>query len=123
MKRLALAVMLIATASTGLAQQADPPYEALLQRLAEVLGGLHYLRPLCGAANEGQLWRDQMEQLLRAEDPSGRRRDRLIERFNVGYSGFASVYRTCTPTAAAMAERYQREGAQLARDITTRYGR
>ena len=104
------------------AQSADPPYETQLLRLSEILGALHYLRPLCGA-DEAQLWRQQMEDLITAEEPNDRRKARLTDRFNLGYSSFASVYRTCTPAAAAIVDRYQREGAKIARDITARYGR
>lgn len=104
------------------AQSGDPPYETQLLRLSEILGALHYLRPLCGA-DEAQLWRQEMEDLITAEEPSDRRKARLTDRFNLGYSSFASVYRTCTPAAAAIVDRYQREGAKIARDITARYGR
>lgn len=104
------------------AQAADPPYEGQLLRLSEILGALHYLRPLCGA-DEAQMWRQQMEELIAAEEPSDRRRARLTDRFNLGYSSFASVYRTCTPAAAAAVDRYQREGVKITRDITARYGR
>jgi uncharacterized protein (TIGR02301 family) len=104
------------------AQAADPPYESQLLRLSEILGALHYLRPLCGA-DEDQLWRQQMEELIAAEEPNDRRKSRLTDRFNLGYSSFASVYRACTPAAAAAVERYQREGVKITRDITARYGR
>jgi uncharacterized protein (TIGR02301 family) len=104
------------------AQAADPPYEGQLLRLSEILGALHYLRPLCGA-DEQQLWRQQMEELIAAEEPNDRRKARLTDRFNLGYSSFASVYRTCTPAAAAAVDRYQREGIKITRDITARYGR
>ena len=40
--------------------------DADLNRLAEILGALQYLRPLCGT-NEGNRWRDQMTALLDAE--------------------------------------------------------
>jgi uncharacterized protein (TIGR02301 family) len=104
------------------AQAADPPYESQLLRLSEILGALHYLRPLCGA-DEDQLWRQQMEDLIAAEEPNEARRARLTDRFNLGYSSFASVYRTCTPAAVAAVDRYQREGVKITRDITARYGR
>jgi uncharacterized protein (TIGR02301 family) len=110
------------TAPAAPAAPADPPYEQQLQRLAEILGALHYLRPLCGA-EEPAVWRDQMDQLLAAEDPTPERRARLVSQFNHGFSSFASVYRNCTPAALAAIERYIAEGARLTRDITTRYGR
>lgn len=104
------------------AAPADPPYEQQLQRLAEILGALHYLRPLCGA-EEPAVWRDQMDQLLAAEEPTPERRARLVSQFNHGFSSFASVYRSCTPAALAAVDRYMAEGTRLTRDITARYGR
>lgn len=101
---------------------ADPPYEQQLQRLAEILGALHYLRPLCGA-EEPSVWRDQMDQILAAEDPTPERRARIVSQFNLGFSSFATVYRTCTPAALTAIERYLLEGKKLTRDITARYGR
>lgn len=122
-----VAILTMATAVVvplpAAAQAADPPYESQLLRLSEILGALHYLRPLCGADEDDQTWRKQMEELIAAEEPSERRRARLTDRFNLGYSSFASVYRTCTPAAAAAVDRYQREGVRIARDITARYGR
>jgi uncharacterized protein (TIGR02301 family) len=127
---LALALTGAATPLPALAQgttaapaaPADPPYEQQLQRLAEILGALHYLRPLCGA-EEPAVWRDQMDQLLEAEDPTPERRARLVSQFNHGFSSFASVYRSCTPAALAAVDRYMAEGKRLTRDITARYGR
>jgi uncharacterized protein (TIGR02301 family) len=107
---------------TAPAAPADPPYEQQLQRLAEILGALHYLRPLCGA-EEPAVWRDQMDQLLEAEEPTPERRARLVSQFNHGFSSFASVYRSCTPAAFAAVDRYMAEGTRLTRDITARYGR
>jgi uncharacterized protein (TIGR02301 family) len=117
-----LAAIVAVSPAPASAQAADPPYETQLLRLSEILGALHYLRPLCGA-DEEQMWRQQMEELIAAEEPNERRRARLTDRFNLGYSSFASVYRTCTAAAAAAVDRYQREGVKLTRDITARYGR
>src|SRR5690242_21962901 len=56
----AIALWLAAAAlAAGDARATDPPYDAPLVRLAEILGALHYLRPLCGAA-ETSRWRRQM---------------------------------------------------------------
>src|SRR5262249_14313011 len=66
------------------AESAPAPYDRDLQRLAEILGALHYLRALCGA-NEGAKWRNEMQALVDAETPSGERRDKLIAGFNRGY--------------------------------------
>ncbi|HXW27293.1 MAG TPA: TIGR02301 family protein [Xanthobacteraceae bacterium] len=102
------------------AQAARAPYEADMQRLAEILGALHYLRAICGA-NEGPLWRNEMQALVDAEAPGGDRRERLIGSFNRGYRGFQQTYRNCTPAANLAIRRYLEEGAKIARDITARY--
>jgi uncharacterized protein (TIGR02301 family) len=96
------------------------PYDGDLQRLAEILGALHYLRGICGA-NEGQKWRNEMQALLDAETPSGDRRNRLQVRFNRGFRGFQQTYRTCTPAADLVIRRYLEEGAKISREITARY--
>ena len=88
------------------AQDAAAPFDADLQRFAEILGSLHYLRGICGA-NEGQKWRNEMQALADAETPSGERRTRLIASFNRGYHGFQQTYRTCTPAAHVATDSYQ----------------
>lgn len=101
----------------------EAPYDDTLAHLAEILGALHHLRPLCGATTEGQTWRDQMNAILDAEQPSPARRQRFVDRFNLAYRGFAEVHRTCTPAARELAERYRREGETLGREVLTRWGR
>src|ERR1700691_4347886 len=102
------------------AQDAPAPFDADLQRLAEVLGALHYLRGICGT-NEGPKWRNEMQALIDAETPSGDRRARMIAGFNRGYNGFQQTYRTCTPAAAVAIHRYIDEGSKISRDLTARY--
>lgn len=96
------------------------PYDGDLQRLAEILGALQYLRTVC-KANDGQKWRDQMQALLDAEAPDGDRRRKIVANFNRGYRGFQQTYRTCTPAADLVIRRYLDEGAKIAREITARY--
>ncbi|MEJ2377197.1 MAG: TIGR02301 family protein [Pseudolabrys sp.] len=96
------------------------PFDHDLQRLAEILGALHYLRGICGA-HEGQKWRNEMQALVDAEAPEGERRKKLIASFNHGYRGFQQTYRTCTPAADLAIRRYLLEGAKIAREITARY--
>ena len=91
-----------------------------LQRLAEILGTLHYLRAICGT-NEGPKWRNEMQALIDAETPSGDRRARMIAGFNRGYNGFQQTYRTCTPAASVAIRRYIEEGSRISRDLTARY--
>jgi uncharacterized protein (TIGR02301 family) len=96
------------------------PYDPDLQRLAEILGALHFLRGICGA-HEGQKWRDEAQALIQAEAPTGKRHDAMVESFNRGYLGYQQDYRTCTPAAKLVIRRYLEEGSEIARDITARY--
>ena len=116
----ALSIALAAGVAPCAAQGARAPYEGDMQRLAEILGALHYLRAICGA-NEGQTWRNEMQALVDAEAAGGDRRDRLVASFNRGYRGFQQTYRNCTPAANLAIRRYLDEGAKIARDITARY--
>jgi uncharacterized protein (TIGR02301 family) len=101
-------------------EDAAAPFDGDLQRLAEILGTLHYLRGVCGS-NEGGKWRNEMQALIDAETPSGDRRARMIAGFNRGYNGFQQTYRTCTPAASVAIRRYVEEGAKISRDLTARY--
>ena len=118
---IALAVAGLPSRSSGQNVDGSPaPFDGDLQRLAEILGALHYLRGICGA-NEGQKWRNEMQALLDAEAPSGERRNRLQTRFNRGFRSFQQTYRTCTPAADLAIRRYLDEGAKISREITARY--
>ncbi len=121
----ALAVVVVlgflAVATPARAEEAAP-YDDHLMRLAEILGALHHLRPLCGA-DEGQVWREQMGALINAEQPSPARARKLTDRFNHAYRGFTETHRTCTDAARSLIERYMSEGAALAQDVVVRWGR
>ena len=118
---LAIGTLLLCLAGTVRAAEDDPaPYDSDLERLAEILGSLQYLRAVCGA-NEGQKWRNEMQALIDAEAPSGERRRKIVAGFNRGYRGFQQTYRTCTPAAGVAIRRYLEEGAKIAREITARY--
>lgn len=126
--RHALLVTLTALALYGPAaaraqeQPEDPPYEQDLMRLSEIMGAMHYLRPLCGH-DDGMKWREDMQALIEAEVQDDNRKRRFIERFNQGYRGFSSVYRSCTAAAQLTLQRYVSEAAAIVRNITTRYNR
>ena len=118
-----LAVLILLSAcisGPARAEDAAAPFDGDLQRLAEILGTLHYLRGICGT-NEGGKWRNEMQALLDAETPSGERRARMIAGFNRGYNGFQQTYRTCTPAATLAIRRYIDEGLKISRDLTARY--
>lgn len=99
-----------------------PAYEKQMLRLSEVLGALHYIRELCNA-NEGQQWRDQMELLIKEEQPTQEQKAQLIANFNNGFRGFQESYRECTPSAIEANNRYITEGLKLSGEIPARFGR
>lgn len=92
------------------------PYDDKLLRLAEVLGAVHYLRELCGA-NEGQLWRDRMQDLMASEGASPIRKARLTKGFNQGYTSYSRTYRACTPSAQTAVTRFMTEGSVIAETL------
>lgn len=101
------------------AQRSDAdarPYDAKLIRLAEILGAVHYLRELCGA-NEGQRWRDRMQELMDGEGTTALRRAKLANSFNNGYRSYSRTYQSCTPSAQTAISRFLAEGTQLAEGL------
>lgn len=123
MRKSGFAVLLVIAmcgAFPARAQEAAAPFDADLQRLAEILGTLHYLRGICGA-NEGAKWRNEMQALIDAETPTGERHAKMVAGFNRGYNGFQQTYRVCTPAANVAIRRYIEEGSKIARDLTARY--
>jgi len=91
----------------------DRPYDDRLMRLSEILGAVHYLRELCGA-EEGQIWRKQMEELVNVEGTTAIRRAKLVKGFNKGYRGYRRTYRSCTDPARTAIDRFMEEGEQIA---------
>ncbi|HEX7073311.1 MAG TPA: TIGR02301 family protein [Hyphomicrobiaceae bacterium] len=112
---LAILVILLASVSALRAQETKP-YDDKLMRLSEILGAVHYLRELCGA-DEGQLWRDRMRELMDAEGTTALRRAKLTRSFNKGYMGYSRTYRTCTPSAETAVKRFLAEATQLATEL------
>nr|WP_246408049.1 TIGR02301 family protein [Microvirga lupini] len=111
-------------------QQAEPapavepppaPYEKELLRLAEIMGSLAMLRPLCSAPDASE-WSRRMQILLEAEGTTPGRKERLAGAYNKGYQAYALTYRACTPSAQEASVRFLAEGELLARNITGRYG-
>jgi uncharacterized protein (TIGR02301 family) len=119
-RSLMAAAIAMSLALPARAVEVTAPFDGDLQRLAEILGALHYLRAVCGA-NEGPKWRNEMQALVDAEAPDGERRRKIVASFNRGYRGFQQTYRTCTPAADLAIRRYLDEGARISREITARY--
>jgi uncharacterized protein (TIGR02301 family) len=92
------------------------PYDDKLLRLSELLGAVHYLRELCGA-NDGQLWRDRMKELMDAEGSSALRRAKLTRSFNQGYYSYSRTYKQCTPSAQTAITRFLTEAAQISETL------
>lgn len=97
----------------------DPPYQPQMERLAEILGSLYFLAPICDHREID--WRDQVAELIALDEPDQDRRSRLVGAFNAGYEAYARSYRTCTPSASAAIELLLSEGETLAREIHARY--
>jgi uncharacterized protein (TIGR02301 family) len=112
-----LAVVLVLTSCPPAGAVSDSkPYDDKLMRLAEILGAVHYLRELC-SAEEGQLWRERMKDLLDAEGVSALRRARLTRSFNQGYRSYSRTYVTCTPSAQTAISRFLSEGIQISEGL------
>ncbi len=97
-------------------EQAVKPYDTKLLRLTEIIGAVHYLRELCGSG-DGQLWRDQMRGILKAEGGTALRRARLSRSFNKGYQSYSRTYKVCTASAKTAIERFLDEGTEIAEDL------
>jgi uncharacterized protein (TIGR02301 family) len=110
--RIALALAAFTLMSGSVRAIDTKPYDDRLMRLTEILGAVHYLRELCHA-NDGQLWRDRVKELIDAEGASALRRAKLTRSFNQGYRSYSRTYTTCTPSAQTAIGRFLSEGAQI----------
>ena len=97
------------------------PYDPQLLRLAEILGALSYLRGLCGEGDV-EVWHRRMQALLDAEGTTPVRKDRLAGSYNHGIDGYSLSYRSCTPNARTVVERFLAEASQIARQVENRFG-
>lgn len=113
----AIALLLIMGAVPVLA--VDPPYQRQMERLAEIMGSLYFLQPLCNPGPDD--WRDQMAELIALDEPDEDRRQRLAGAFNLGYAAYSRSHRACTPAARAAMTRLLVEAERTAREIHTRF--
>jgi uncharacterized protein (TIGR02301 family) len=104
----------------GPALAIDPPYQAEMERLSEVMGSLYFLQPLC-KPEAGADWRAEMADLITLDQPDDDRKQRLAGAFNSGYEAYARLYRACTVSADEALTRLLVEAEKTARDIHTRY--
>ena len=111
--------MAVALLTSTPALAIDPPYQAQMERLAEIMGSLYFLQPLCDAGTED--WRAQMADLITLDNPDEDRRQRLAGAFNGGYTAFARNYKVCTASAEEALTRLLVEAEKTARDIHSRY--
>jgi uncharacterized protein (TIGR02301 family) len=116
--RLAIAALLIAVGSLP-SLAIDPPYQRQMERLAEIMGSLYFLQPLCDTGVQD--WRAQMAELIALDEPDEDRRQRLAGAFNVGYTAYSRFHRACTPAAREALTRLLDEAERTARDIHTRF--
>jgi uncharacterized protein (TIGR02301 family) len=110
-----------ATASAPAVEEPPPPYDAELQKLAEILGALAYLDELCATDPAGG-WRDKMKALLDAEGKTAARKERLAGSYNRGFRDYERSYRICTPNAQTVIARFTSEGGRIAHEVVGRYG-
>ena len=92
------------------------PYDAQLLRLAEIIGAIHYLRELCGN-EDGQTWRNHMQDILEAEGQTALRRAVLARRFNQGYRNYSRTYKSFTVTPKTALQRFIRDGESVTREL------
>ena len=95
--RPALRSIALALLMTQPALAIDPPYQSEMERLAEILGSLYFLQPLCQPGPVD--WRLEMEQLIALDQPDEDRRQRLAGAFNGGFTAYSRLYRVCTTSA------------------------
>lgn len=117
--QLALAFLMTFSATGPLSAANDnnaKPYDAKLYRLTEILGAIHYLRELC-TADDGMVWRKQMDDIIKSEGTNSYRRVTLIKQFNKGYRSYRRTYRTCTNSARTAIDHFLTEGTTISDDL------
>jgi uncharacterized protein (TIGR02301 family) len=119
MRRFFTVLVLLLAALPAPALAIDPPYQAQMEKLAQMLGSLYFLNPLCKPG--GADWRQQMAELVSLDQPDDSRQQRLYGAFNAGYTAYARLYRSCTPSAEEALARLLIEAEASARDIHAHY--
>lgn len=111
-----------ALAQTAAPTLPDAPFIKDLERLAEILGSIHYLEAVCSTDGLSP-WRRHMQSLIETEFRSEELKKRAVARFNLGYQSYANIHTACSTAAEVTLNRFLNEGAQIADDVVKRYGR
>lgn len=111
----------VATAFCGLQQQSagaqavtrdQGRYQSQLLDLSHILGKLHHLRGNC-VSGEQQLWRDNMMELVRLENPPSARKNEMVAGFNDAYEAARRQYPSCNRAGSRVAGDLAADGALL----------
>jgi uncharacterized protein (TIGR02301 family) len=92
-------------------------YRSQLVELAEVLGGAHYLRILCGGRGD-QRWRDYMRGVIQREPQYN---SALVEGFNRGYRQEEARFPVCDATTEQMEAELRARGLRVAQALSARH--
>jgi uncharacterized protein (TIGR02301 family) len=88
----------------------DETYARDLLHLSGVMGALHYLERLCYGVSP---WREQMTDLLSAQEPSRQWQMLMVRSFNRSYDRYKLSYRNCTSETRTLTRQQLREGEKL----------
>ena len=110
MRGLAVALVLMTTATTAAAQ---PPRAEIVADLAYATGQSHALRQLCQGADD-QYWRTRMERIIDLEAKDQAARGPLAERFNEGFRAARRQYPRCSDASRAAERAVAANGKALA---------
>lgn len=97
-------------------------YQDQLLELSHILGKLHHLRGNC-VSGERQLWRDNMMELVRLENPPSVRKNEMVAGFNRAYETAKRQYPSCSRAASREAIALAGEGEQLSSALANNVSR
>ncbi len=103
--------------SQGWSQADYRQHQTQIIRLAEVMGGSHYLRGICDKA-DNQIWRAHMLSLLELEQPPQEMREEMVSRFNANYDRARRSFSKCNRKATRELSKLAQEGEQLTGEIS-----
>ncbi len=108
----------VITVEKNMQRPAQTPHT--LQRLAEVLGGAHYIQVLC-QGKDNQTWRNRMVELLELENPDYYLRQKLVGAFNAGYQKQRKFSMTCDNFSKQQLQTLAKQGRILSDALADPY--